>query len=88
MDLINPYRRANGKSALAFHPDVNRAAAWLSRDMANNNYFSHTNSNNRGMSSRLTNTSGAVTSTTTTTAGPTTTTTTRCYLTRTGRISR
>ncbi len=53
LDLINQYRLANGRSRLAFQTDVNRAAAWLSRDMATKNYFSHTDSNGRGMASRL-----------------------------------
>ena len=54
LDLINQYRAANGKNQLAFHTDVTRAAAWLSRDMATKNYFSHTDSNGRGMGARLT----------------------------------
>jgi uncharacterized protein YkwD len=54
LDLINQYRVANGKNQLVFNTDVTRAAAWLSQDMATKNYFSHTDSNGRGMGPRLT----------------------------------
>lgn len=53
LGLINQYRAANGKNALAFHPDVTRSAAWLSRDMATRNYFSHTDRNGRTPDQRL-----------------------------------
>ncbi len=53
LQLINQYRSANRRNALVFRSTNTRAAAWLSRDMATNNYFSHTDSNGRGMASRL-----------------------------------
>ena len=56
LGLINQYRQANGKNALAMHSYVTRAAAWFSRDMATRNYFpySHIDSNGRGIDQRLT----------------------------------
>ncbi|MDQ3580051.1 MAG: CAP domain-containing protein, partial [Actinomycetota bacterium] len=56
LGLVNQYRQANGKNALAMHADVTRAAAWLSRDMATRNYFpyNHIDSNGRGIDQRLT----------------------------------
>ena len=48
LDLINQYRAQQGLNVLSFgKPALNRAAAWLSRDMATNNYLSHTDSNGR-----------------------------------------
>ena len=56
LGLVNQYRQANGKNALAMHADVTRAAAWFSRDMATRNYFpyDHIDSNGRGIDQRLT----------------------------------
>ncbi|MCA1675746.1 MAG: CAP domain-containing protein, partial [Actinobacteria bacterium] len=54
LTLINQYRASYGKKALAFHPDVTRAASWMSRDMATRNYFSHTDLNGRTPDQRLT----------------------------------
>ncbi len=54
LDLINQYRQANGLNRLFFQHDVVRAASWLSRDMATNNYFRHIDSNGRTMAARLT----------------------------------
>jgi uncharacterized protein YkwD len=54
LDLINQYRVTNGRNRLAFQTDVNRAAAWMSRDMATNNRFSHIDSLGRSMGTRLT----------------------------------
>ncbi|HEX2064228.1 MAG TPA: CAP domain-containing protein, partial [Acidimicrobiales bacterium] len=54
LDLINQYRATNGRNRLAFQTDVTRAAAWMSRDMATRNRFSHTDSRGRSMSTRLT----------------------------------
>lgn len=55
LGLINQYRQANGKNALAMHSDVARAAAWFSRDMATRNYFpyNHVDSNGRSIDQRL-----------------------------------
>ena len=56
LGLINQYRQANGKNALALHADVTRAAAWFSRDMATKNYFpyDHVDANGRNIGQRLT----------------------------------
>lgn len=56
LGLINQYRQANGKNALALHADVTRAAAWFSRDMATKNYFpyDHVDANGRNVAQRLT----------------------------------
>ena len=56
LGLINQFRQANGKNALAMHADVTRAAAWFSRDMAAKSYFpyDHIDSNGRGIDQRLT----------------------------------
>jgi uncharacterized protein YkwD len=53
LQLINQYRAANTRNVLTFRASNIRAAAWLSRNMASNNYFSHTDSNGRGMGARL-----------------------------------
>jgi len=48
LELINQHRALHGKEALSFgKPALNRAAAWLSRDMATNNYLGHTDSRGR-----------------------------------------
>lgn len=54
LQLINQYRAANGRNALAWRANNVRAAAWHSRDMATSNRFSHTDSNGRSMATRLT----------------------------------
>jgi len=41
LGLINDYRQDNGLGALALSPTLNRAAAWKSQHMADNNYFAH-----------------------------------------------
>ncbi len=55
LGLINQHRQANGKTALAMHSGVTRAAAWFSRDMATKNYFpyNHVDSNGRTVDQRL-----------------------------------
>ncbi|MDQ4133822.1 MAG: CAP domain-containing protein [Actinomycetota bacterium] len=52
--LLNEYRVQNSLNPLATHPDLVRAAAWLARDMASKNYFSHTDSNGRYINIRFT----------------------------------
>lgn len=42
LNLINEYRRQNGLGPLQVSRSLTEASRWLSRDMANNNYFSHT----------------------------------------------
>jgi uncharacterized protein YkwD len=56
LGLINQYRQASGRNALAMHSGVTRAAAWFSRDMATKNYFpyNHVDSNGRSVDQRLT----------------------------------
>lgn len=41
LGLINDYRQDNGLGPLALSETLNRAAAWKSRHMADNNYFAH-----------------------------------------------
>jgi uncharacterized protein YkwD len=55
LTLLNNHRATNGLPALSFHPDVTRAAAWFSRDMASKNYTSanHVDSNGRDIPTRL-----------------------------------
>ncbi len=54
--LINNHRAANGRARLPMHPDLNRAAAWMSRDMADNNNFpaNHVDTNGRNIPDRFT----------------------------------
>lgn len=40
-DLINTYRTQNGLAALKVSPTLSRAAAWMTSDMVQNNYFDH-----------------------------------------------
>lgn len=51
--LINEFRQALGLSPLSLDPTVTRAAAWMSRDMATNNRFSHVDSLGRNEVTRL-----------------------------------
>jgi uncharacterized protein YkwD len=53
LDLINGYRAANGLGSLSLNGTLNNAARWMSQDMANNNYFSHTDSLGRDPFVRL-----------------------------------
>jgi uncharacterized protein YkwD len=54
--LLNEYRVANGRAPLAIHPDLTRAAAWFSRDMAAGNYLppNHVDRNGRDIPTRFT----------------------------------
>ena len=54
LSLINAYRQTKGLGPLAFSPSLNRAAAWMSRDMATKRYFSHTDSTGRSAFARMT----------------------------------
>ncbi|MEO8538755.1 MAG: CAP domain-containing protein [bacterium] len=49
---INTYRATNGLGALTLSTNLNRAAAWMAQDLADNNYFSHTDSLGRSPYSR------------------------------------
>ncbi len=51
--LINQYRSANGLRPLAIDPQLQDAARWMSVDMANKNYFSHTDSLGRDPFQRM-----------------------------------
>lgn len=53
LDLINQYRSANGLGTVSLNGALNNAARWMSDDMANNNYFSHTDSQGRDPFVRL-----------------------------------
>jgi len=53
LTLINNYRAQNGLGALQTSVNLNRAASWLAKDMADKNYFSHTDSLNRSLGTRL-----------------------------------
>ncbi|MEO6397635.1 MAG: CAP domain-containing protein [Tepidiformaceae bacterium] len=52
LGLINQYRAQNGLGALTLSSNLNRAASWMVVDLANNNYFSHTDSLGRAPSTR------------------------------------
>jgi uncharacterized protein YkwD len=51
--LINDYRVANGIAALQVSPLLVTSSKWMSTDMANNNYFSHTDSLGRDPFTRM-----------------------------------
>jgi uncharacterized protein YkwD len=51
--VINDYRRANGLGELAYQPNIEQAAHWMSKDMAEKNYFSHTDSLGRDPFKRM-----------------------------------
>src|SRR3970040_2088554 len=53
LTLINNYRAQNGLGALQTSVNLNRAASWLAKDMADQNSFSHTDSLNRSLGTRL-----------------------------------
>lgn len=53
LDMVNEDRAANGLSALSWSNDLAQAAAAHSRDMAENNYFSHTSPTYGSFSVRL-----------------------------------
>jgi len=44
LTLINDYRSQNGLGALTISTNLNRGSAWMTGDMATNNYFAHTDS--------------------------------------------
>ena len=55
LGLINQYRANNGLGSLAGSTSLSRAAAWMSRDLGVNAYFSHTDSLGRSPSARVMN---------------------------------
>jgi uncharacterized protein YkwD len=56
--LINNYRAQNGRAALTASTNLHRAASWMAADMANKNYFSHTDSLGRSAGTRVANCDG------------------------------
>jgi uncharacterized protein YkwD len=58
LQLINQYRSQNGRSALTASTNLNRAAAWMAKDMATKRYFSHTDSLGRAFNTRIANCDG------------------------------
>jgi hypothetical protein len=56
--LINNYRAQNGRAALTASVNLNRASAWMAKDMATKNYFSHTDSLGRSAGTRIANCDG------------------------------
>jgi uncharacterized protein YkwD len=58
LQLINNYRAQSGLSTLTASVNLNRAAAWMARDMATKNYFSHTDSLGRSVGTRIANCDG------------------------------
>ncbi len=44
LTLINTYRSQNGLGALTISTNLNRGSAWMTEDLAVNNYFAHTDS--------------------------------------------
>ncbi len=52
LGLINNYRAQNGRSQLTISTNLNRGSAWMTEDLAENNYFSHTDSLGRSPYSR------------------------------------
>ena len=55
LTLINNYRAQSGAPALGISQTLNRASSWMSVDMANKNYLSHTDSLNRDPFQRMAN---------------------------------
>jgi len=53
LDLINQYRAQNGRGPLTISTNLTRSAAWMAKDLAENNYFSHTDSTGRTFDVRM-----------------------------------
>ena len=53
VDGINLYRQQNGLTTLTVSPTLSRATAWMSRDLATNKYFSHTDATGRDAFTRM-----------------------------------
>lgn len=52
VNLLNQHRAANGLAALTISANLTRSATWMATDMANGNYFGHTDSLGRNSSQR------------------------------------
>jgi len=53
LQIINDYRHENGMGPLQVSIKLTNAARWMSQDMANKNYFSHTDSLGRNPFTRI-----------------------------------
>jgi uncharacterized protein YkwD len=53
LENVNEYRIQNGLSPLTISPTLTEAARWMSQDMANGDYFSHTDSLGRNPFQRM-----------------------------------
>ena len=53
VELVNGYRARNSLAPLALSPTLSQAAEWLSTDMAQKNYFDHTDSLGRDPFARM-----------------------------------
>jgi uncharacterized protein YkwD len=53
LTLLNAYRQQNGAAPLNISQSLNRASTWMSTDMANYNYFSHTDRLGRYFDARM-----------------------------------
>lgn len=53
LDTINSYRAQSGLGPLSLDQRLNDIARWMADDMANNNYFSHTDSQGRDPFTRM-----------------------------------
>ncbi len=53
VQTINNYRKSNGQGELTYQPNMEQAANWMSKDMGDKNYFSHTDSMGRDPFKRL-----------------------------------
>ncbi len=53
LNMLNNYRQANGRSVLLFDANLYQSASWMAKDMATNNYISHTDSTGRSARVRI-----------------------------------
>jgi uncharacterized protein YkwD len=53
LTIVNNYRAQHGLGALSLDPQLNSVARWMADDLANNNYFSHTDSLGRDPFQRM-----------------------------------
>lgn len=52
VNQLNNYRAANGRQTLTISANLTRSATWMATDMANGNYFGHTDSLGRNSQAR------------------------------------
>src|SRR3989304_4819130 len=53
LEYVNDYRIENGLNPLTISPTLTEAARWMSQDMADSDYFSHTDSLSRSPFDRM-----------------------------------